>query len=548
MNFIFTQEQKNKLAIYKDHIKLGFELEGLHTTSCLENKFSTNQESVKYWDNQVKFIVDQYNEYFDKMSFPESIEKILIRHAISIIHSVISEHIMKNLKTEQTKFYKILELQKTENVNSFEKLIDLLDGLVFSADVLTTPFIINKDKLINEHFDITLITNTKYSIKNADFIELDYLTPFIEFILNKPISSKVITKHEQFNIFEQIVVEFNEISKAGDTRDLEIYQGYLQAFLQDIYVNFHESSFQGISDHSTSSTNIFRFIKENKQIFQNLIYTTDIESRRDIRELLYFFPPKVQKKIKGKFNLYKDLQTKFKNKYGYKTLYSTSYNGTEHGNNWMDKVRFEPDFSIEGKGTPIEIITPPLPYDEQLLCLNRVLDFMRENDIITNSTCGCHVNISVDGFLQSDIDYNILFYLYRDENFRIKFRGKPDEVGYKYSTYQQEQLFDTKRIKHIWARMRRIPRNNKQLIQKINKFYYEINSSMYDKSLYTKYNCVHNHKSYLEFRTIGNNYADIKILKQHIEIISKQFLFSLLKPSYLVSKQKQKSFKYTISD
>jgi hypothetical protein len=44
---------------------------------------------------------------------------------------------------------------------------------------------------------------------------------------------------------------------------------------------------------------------------------------------------------------------------------------------------------------------------------------------------------------------------------------------------------------------------------------------MYDKSLYTKYNCVHNHKSYLEFRTIGNNYADIKILKQHIEIISK---------------------------
>jgi hypothetical protein len=30
----------------------------------------------------------------------------------------------------------------------------------------------------------------------------------------------------------------------------------------------------------------------------------------------------------------------------------------------MDKVRFEPDFSIEGKGTPIEIITPPLSYDE----------------------------------------------------------------------------------------------------------------------------------------------------------------------------------------
>lgn len=44
--------------------------------------------------------MDQYNEYFYMMVFPESIEKILIRHAISIIHSVISEHIMKNLKTE----------------------------------------------------------------------------------------------------------------------------------------------------------------------------------------------------------------------------------------------------------------------------------------------------------------------------------------------------------------------------------------------------------------------------------------------------------------
>ena len=548
MNFIFTNEQKNKLAMYKDHIKLGFELEGLHTTSCLENKFSTNQEQVKYWDNQVRFIMDQYNEYFYTMVFPESIEKILIRHAISIIHSIISEHIMKNLKGEQTKFYKILESQKTENVDPFAKLIDLLDGLVFSADVLTIPFIINRDKLINEHFDITLITNTEYSIKNIDYIELDYLTPFMGFILNKPISSKIITRHEQFNIFEQIVTEFNEISKAGDTRDLEIYQGYLQAFLQDIYVNFHESSFQGISDHSTSSTNIFNFIKENKQIFQNLLYTTNIESRRDIRELLYFFPPKVQKKIIGKFNLYKELQTKFKNKYGYKTLYSTSYNGTERGNNWMDKVRFEPDFSIEGKGTPIEIITPPLPYDEQLLCLTRVLEFMKENNIVVNSTCGCHVNISVDGFSQSDIDYNILFYLYRDENFRIKFRGKPDEVGYKYSIDQQEQLFDKKRIKNIWKRIRKIPRNNKQLIQKINKFYYEINSSMYDISLYTKYNCVHNHKSYLEFRTIGNNYTNIKVLKRYIEIMAKQYLFSLLKPQFLVSKQKQRSFKYIISD
>jgi hypothetical protein len=55
---------------------------------------------------------------------------------------------------------------------------------------------------------------------------------------------------------------------------------------------------------------------------------------------------------------------KFKNEYGYKTLYSKTYNGTEHGINWQNKFRFEPDFSIEGKGTPIEIITPPLTYNK----------------------------------------------------------------------------------------------------------------------------------------------------------------------------------------
>lgn len=554
MNFITSKEQKSILSKYKDHLKLGFEVEGLHINSCLEKRFNNRKEQIEHWDKTVSVIINQIDSYFYKMEFPEQIEKILILHAISIIRSIIESHILNNIKSEQEKFYKIYKLQEQDK-DPFFSLVKLLHGLEFSGDVPITSFIINKEQSIIMHFNITLDTNLTYGENNIEYISLDQLYPNLEYVLDRQDTHRIIKRQEQFEIYKRIVSDLNEVTKLQDIqdiRDAEIYQKYLSDFLQDIYVNYNESRFEGITPYDANLTsisyNITKFISENKQLFQDMIYTKDINSRSDIRYLISYLPPKIQKTITGTYNVYKELQMKFKNEYGYKTLYSKTYNGTEHGINWQNKFRFEPDFSIEGKGTPIEIITPPLTYNKQMECLSNVFDFMKNNDIIVNDTCGFHVNISVDGFKQTNVDYNILFYLYKDENFRLKFRGNPNEIGYKNSIFNQMPLYVKETIKDTWNRSRKIPKNNKQLMQKINKFYDELSSKLYDKSLYTKYNCVHNHKEYLEFRTIGNKYMDLKILKKYIDIIAISYLFSLLKPNTLVQKQKQKSFKIAISD
>lgn len=551
MNFVASKEQKSILNKYKDHLKLGFEVEGLHVKSCLEKRFDTKEKQINHWNKTLSIITDELDSYFNNMEFPEQIEKIIILHAISIIHSVIESHILKNIKSEQVKFYEIYKLQEQEK-DQFSQLVKLLHGMEFHGDVPITPFIVNKEISIVNHFDITLDTNLTYGKNNIDFISLDQLYSNLEYILDRQDTPRIINKYEQFDIYKRIVTELNDVSKLNDTRDADIYQKYLSDFLQDIYVNYNESKFEGISpyniNHSSISHNITKFISDNKQLFQDMIYVKDINSRGDMRTLMSYLSPKMQKKIKGTYDMYKELQTKFKNNYGYKTLHSRTYNGTEHGNNWQNKFRFEPDFSIDGKGTPVEIITPPLPYNEQMKCLSEVFEFMENNDIIVNDSCGFHVNISVDGFRQTNVDYNILFYLYKDENFRLKFRGNPNETGYKNSIFNQAPLYSKEMIKNIWKRSRKIPKNNKQMMQQINKFYEGISDNLYDKSSYTKYYCVHNHKEYLEFRTIGNKYMDLKVLKKYINIIAISYLFSLLKPSILVQKQKQKSFKIAISD
>jgi len=52
--------------------------------------------------------------------------------------------------------------------------------------------------------------------------------------------------------------------------------------------------------------------------------------------------------------------------------------------------RNNPDtFNIIPKSALVGIISAVIGFDRE---------FMKENNIVVNSTCGCHVNISVDGF------------------------------------------------------------------------------------------------------------------------------------------------------
>lgn len=53
----------------------------------------------------------------------------------------------------------------------------------------------------------------------------------------------------------------------------------------------------------------------------------------------------------------------------------------------------------------IELISPPLPFEETIRDMDKILRWMDKNDGYTNNTCGLHMNISVQGVDHSKLDY-----------------------------------------------------------------------------------------------------------------------------------------------
>jgi hypothetical protein len=62
--------------------------------------------------------------------------------------------------------------------------------------------------------------------------------------------------------------------------------------------------------------------------------------------------------------------------------------------------KIEPDFSLGVKG--IELITSPMPYQEGIACMFKILSYIRENGF-TDEKCAVHANISFDKFKLLDM-------------------------------------------------------------------------------------------------------------------------------------------------
>lgn len=71
---------------------------------------------------------------------------------------------------------------------------------------------------------------------------------------------------------------------------------------------------------------------------------------------------------------------------------------TINGDNIND-WRIVPDGSIQegGTGTGIELVSPPTPVDDALGDLKQCFKWMSKHDVVTNSTTGLHVNLSIPG-------------------------------------------------------------------------------------------------------------------------------------------------------
>jgi hypothetical protein len=109
-----------------------------------------------------------------------------------------------------------------------------------------------------------------------------------------------------------------------------------------------------------------------------------------------------------------NLADEFSDIIGRKVHYSTGYHGGPRTN---DAYTIEPDSSLSGSGDDagLEFISPPLPIDEALEDVKKIKSWADDRGAYTNRTTGLHMNVSVPGFNQEDLDFVKLTLLLGDK-------------------------------------------------------------------------------------------------------------------------------------
>jgi len=122
-----------------------------------------------------------------------------------------------------------------------------------------------------------------------------------------------------------------------------------------------------------------------------------------------------------------NLADEFSEAIGRRVHYSTGYHGGPRTN---DAYTIEPDTSLSGSGDDagLEFISPPLPLDQALEDVKKVKEWADERGAYTNRSTGLHMNVSVPGFNQDNLDFVKLTLLLGD-------RYLLDRFGRSANTY-----------------------------------------------------------------------------------------------------------------
>ena len=69
------------------------------------------------------------------------------------------------------------------------------------------------------------------------------------------------------------------------------------------------------------------------------------------------------------------------------------------------KFTIEPDGSIRGDGAGLEFVSPPLPIDQMIDVLGKVVNWAKARGCETNKSTGLHMNVSVPNYNLENLDY-----------------------------------------------------------------------------------------------------------------------------------------------
>ena len=155
-----------------------------------------------------------------------------------------------------------------------------------------------------------------------------------------------------------------------------------------------------------------------------------------------------------------------------------------------------------------EIITPPIPNNEAFDVLVKIQDYLINTDVVTNNSCGFHVNVSAD--TMKSFSSATLISIVDEFKFSKTFNRVDNPYCIPWSFYFDELVKRIKRDKHCLNKQSAFKRNALALIDASskgefiddNELKYATNVSSFfdDKYITINVNKLVTRKPYIEFR------------------------------------------------
>ena len=190
----------------------------------------------------------------------------------------------------------------------------------------------------------------------------------------------------------------------------------------------------------------------------------------------------------------------FKKAIGRSVNYASEYHrGRRDPNTYV----VEPDSSLEPNedtDAGLEFVSPPLPINELLSDLNKVIDWAQQNSCYTNDSTGLHMNISVPNYDIANLDYIKLALLSGDDYILDQFK----RLGNTYCKSAMGKIRE--KIKYN-------PVDAEALLNQMKTGLQGVATKILHSGFTDKYTSINTKDGYIEFRAPGNDWLNADISK-----------------------------------
>ena len=188
---------------------------------------------------------------------------------------------------------------------------------------------------------------------------------------------------------------------------------------------------------------------------------------------------------------------------------------------WKAKSSHDPSISCNHMKNTVEIKTPPTPFGQAMTKLKKAFKFFQDNEVVTNSTTGLHINMS---FAKQSRNYQI-------DGFKLQVIM--DDLKWLKKFNREDISYCVSPKVTIGEKLGKIKKNKWNVDKFILSMWEELEEDC-DGELADKYHAINighlfDNKPYVEYRALGgrNYHTRLKDVERACQEISKALDMSI---------------------